>query len=636
MKSLVSLFLLLSISLSLSAQKDISHLDSISKWLSSYSDDEYLALLETIDSLSEDKSALNNRFYQHQLGNFYYFSTQYDSAYSTYQKASKLASAEGDQRSLNALKNNISVSLIELGRIPEAATLMTELLSVRKAEKDTARYLSTMGNLIEAYQILSNDDKVNSLLTESITLPVDSQRFAEPLKRIHNLAYFQYYKEEKYQQALGQLKGLERCNSISYSERTEGELRLGLGRVYNRKNDFNRSHRELKKAIKLFTKLNYNGGLNATYFELAELAMAEKKPDKALAFYQRANNLAVAPDAKMTALRGLLNLYRSLGEYEKALITFSEVQGIKDSLQGVQVQRAVLEIESKYQLRDKENTITQLTNKSKIAALEAEKLELKAKRLRLYIWSGGGFALLIIAALVFFYQNLKLKRQQESLRQELEKQALANEKQELQIQLFRSQINPHFFFNTLYSIQSYVLNNEPLQSSRYLVKFARLMRAVLELNENASISVEEELALLKDYLDLEKLRFEDKFDYEIQCPAALSELSIPTMILQPFIENSVLHGFTEINIGGHICISAQVYKETYLLLNIEDNGKGYQKNTSTGKSNKRSMAMRLIKQRLKLLSQVDGKNYRFEISNLSIQGDKQGTLVQLYLPYSAS
>jgi hypothetical protein len=71
MKSLVSLFLLLSISLSLSAQKDLNHLDSISKWLSSYSEYEYLALLETIDSLSEDKSALSNRFYQHQLGNFY-------------------------------------------------------------------------------------------------------------------------------------------------------------------------------------------------------------------------------------------------------------------------------------------------------------------------------------------------------------------------------------------------------------------------------------------------------------------------------------------------------------------------------------------------------------------------------------
>jgi hypothetical protein len=635
MKRLLSLFALLSLGLSLSAQKEVHTLDSISNWLSSYSDDEYLTLLETIDSLSEDSSALNNRYYQHQLGNFYYFTSRYDSAYNTYQKAAKLASAEGDRRSLNALKNNISVSLIELGRIPEAAALMTELLGIRKGEKDTARFLSTMGNLIEAYQILNNDDKVNSLLMETFTLPLDSQRFAEPLKRLHNLASFQYYKEEKYPKALVQLKALARCNSISYTERTEGELHLSLGRVYNRLKDFSRAHTELKKAIKIFTHLNYNGGLNAAYFELAELAMEESRPKEALVFYQHAKSLAVAPDAKMTALKGLLNAYRSQGDFEKALFTFGEVQSIKDSLQGLEVQRAVLEIESKYQLRDKENTITQLTNEAKIAALESEKLELKAKRLSLYIWSGGGFALLVIAALVFFYQNLKLKREQEALKQKLEKQALANEKQELQIQLFRSQINPHFFFNTLYSIQSYVLNNEPLQSSRYLVKFARLMRAVLELNENANIAIEEEFALLKDYLDLEKLRFEDKFDYEIQCPEELSSLNIPTMILQPFVENSVVHGFTEIDAGGRICISAKINDGNYLLLNIEDNGKGYQKKESKETSGKKSMAMGLIEQRLKLLSRADGKNYRFEISNLNVLAGKQGTLVQLYLPYSS-
>jgi signal transduction histidine kinase len=631
LKSLLLSFNLL-IALGLSGQNNrVQNLDSISEWLSSYSDEEYSALVATIDSLRLDQKALSNRYYQHQLGNFYYLTAQYDSAYSTYSRAAKLASAEGDQRSLNALKNNLSVSLIELGRIPEAAELMTELLSIRKAEKDTARFLSTMGNLIEAYQILDNGDKVNQLLAESATIPVDSQRFAEALKRLHNLAYFQYYKEEKYDDALLQLRGLQRCNSISYTQRTEGELRLGLGRVYNRKKDFKRAHSELQKAAELFIKTNYDGGLHATYFELAELAMEENRQNDALEFYQRAYRLAIAPDIKMTALKGLLNVYRSQGKFEKALKTAGEIENIKDSLQSTTVQRAVLEIESKYQLRDKENTIKQLINEAKIADLEAEQLELKAKRLNLYIWSGGAFAVLIIAALIFFYQNLKLKREQEALKQELKNRALANEKQELKIQLFRSQINPHFFFNTLYSIQSYVLNNEPMQSSRYLGKFARLMRAVLELNENASISLEKELALLRDYLELEKLRFEDKFNYRLDYPEEIADFDIPTMILQPFVENAVVHGFTEISTGGQICLSVKE-EEAYLLVEIEDNGKGYRKNNSTNKPGKRSMALELIGQRLKLLSQADGKNYRFEMHNLNDQAGKQGTRVRLYLP----
>lgn len=618
--------------LCLNAQNNrVQNLDSISEWLSSYSDEEYSALVATIDSLRLDKKALNNRYYQHQLGNFYYLTAQYDSAYVTHQKALKIASAEKDQRSINALKSNISVSLIELGRIPEAAELMTELLSIRKAEKDTARFISTMGNLIEAYQILDNGDKVNQLLAESATIPVDSQRFAEALKRLHNLAYFQYYKEEKYDEALLELKGLQQCNNISYTERTEGELRLGLGRVYNRKKDFKRAHSELQKAAELFIKANYDGGLHAAYFELAELAMEENRQNDALEFYQRAYRLAIAPDIKMTALKGLLNVYRSQGKFEKALKTAAEIETIKDSLQSTTVQRAVLEIESKYQLRDKENTIKQLTNEAKIADLEAEQLELKAKRLNLYIWSGGAFAVLIIAALVFFYQNLKLKREQEKLKQELENRALANEKQELKIQLFRSQINPHFFFNTLYSIQSYVLNNEPMQSSRYLGKFARLMRAVLELNENASISLEKELALLEDYLELEKLRFEDKFDYHIDYPKEMATFSIPTMILQPFVENAVVHAFTEISSGGQICLSVKE-EDSYLLVEIEDNGKGFSKKPGPDKPGKRSMALELIGQRLKLLSQSDGENYHFKIYNLNDQGAKPGTRVRLYLP----
>tara|TARA_R110001592_G_scaffold75225_1_gene227905 strand:+ start:82567 stop:84483 length:1917 start_codon:yes stop_codon:yes gene_type:complete len=616
----------------LNAQNNrVQNLDSISEWLSNYSDDEYSAVLATIDSLQQDKIALNNRYYQHQLGNFYYLSAQYDSAYVTYQKALKIAFAEKDQRSINALKSNISVSLTELGRIPEAAELMTELLSIRKAEKDTARFLSTLGNLIEAYQILNNNDKVNRLLAESVIQPIDSQRYAEPLKRLHILAYFQYYKEEKYALALSQLKGLERCNNFSYTERTEGELRLGLGRVYNRNEDFKEAYQQLTKAAEIFTAINYSGGLNAAYFELAEWALSLNKSAQALEFYEKAYKIAAAPDRKIDGLSGLLNIYRQKGEFEKALNTFSEISRLKDSLQGTEVQRAVLEIESKYQLRDKENTITQLTNEAKIADLEAEQLELKAKRLSLYIWSGGAFAVLIIAALIFFYQNLKLKREQEALKQELENRALANEKQELKIQLFRSQINPHFFFNTLYSIQSYVLNNEPMQSSRYLGKFARLMRAVLELNENASISLEKELALLKDYLELEKLRFEDKFEYRLDYPEEMAGFSIPTMILQPFVENAVVHGFTEISAGGQICLSVKE-EENYLLVEIEDNGKGFSKKTSPDKPGKRSMALDLIRQRLKLLSQAKAENYRFEIHNLNNQEGKKGTLVRLYLP----
>ncbi|MHA4894838.1 sensor histidine kinase [Pedobacter sp. PWIIR3] len=146
------------------------------------------------------------------------------------------------------------------------------------------------------------------------------------------------------------------------------------------------------------------------------------------------------------------------------------------------------------------------------------------------------------------------------------------EKAQLQLDAVRSQLNPHFLFNALAGIQTLMNTNQSEQANRYLTRFARLTRAVLKSND--LISLDEEFNLLDDYLQMEQLRFNFKYEIATDPNLDLNNIEIPSMLLQPFIENAVKHGMASLNSDGHIHISIlQIGSD--LVLKIEDNGKGF-------------------------------------------------------------
>jgi sensor histidine kinase YesM len=177
----------------------------------------------------------------------------------------------------------------------------------------------------------------------------------------------------------------------------------------------------------------------------------------------------------------------------------------------------------------------------------------------------------ITGIVLYLRQRQQWKAQQQQLQS-------IQQKTELEMQLFRTQMNPHFFFNALYSIQNYVLNNNALESSRYLGKFARLTRAILEWNAQPFVLIEKEITILEDYLSLEQLRFEGRFTYTIHCSEEIaSNYQIPTMILQPFLENAIIHGLSKISLPGLITITFTENTATNTLqVSIDDNGIGIQ------------------------------------------------------------
>lgn len=207
---------------------------------------------------------------------------------------------------------------------------------------------------------------------------------------------------------------------------------------------------------------------------------------------------------------------------------------------------------------------------------------------------------------------------------------------ELQLAALRSQMNPHFIFNALNSIKKFVLSNDAENADIYLGKFSRLIRSILNNTREANISLEKEIEMLSLYLELEKLRFGKKLNYCIYLDPSLNEgtVFIPTMIVQPFVENAMLHGIMHKESDGEIHISFKDH-ESFLEINVKDNGVG-RKAAAQMKGNENaahtSLGIEVTRARLMSLHTDSRVPSGVQIEDLEQDGTASGTLVKIFVP----
>jgi tetratricopeptide (TPR) repeat protein len=247
-----------------------------------------------------------------------------------------------------------------------------------------------------------------------------------------------------------------------------------------------------------------------------------------------------------------------------------------------------------------------------IALLDNEKIVQKQKLQREKTDRNILIATLIIGLLLaaFFIRNTQLKRKKDQLqhlmteantqldnrRKEQQLVEMQQQKTELEMQALRAQMNPHFIFNSLNSINMFILENNKLQASEYLSKFSRLVRLILQNSQEAFIPLERELEALKLYLELESLRFENKFEYKISVDGSVDTtvLKVPPLVIQPYAENAIWHGLMQKREKGHLEI--ELYAENQILFyKITDDGIGRKKATdlkSKSGLTQKSMGMR--------------------------------------------
>jgi hypothetical protein len=207
----------------------------------------------------------------------------------------------------------------------------------------------------------------------------------------------------------------------------------------------------------------------------------------------------------------------------------------------------------------------------------------------------------------------------------------------LQSQALRAQMDPHFMFNALNSIQNFIISKETKAALGYVSKFSKLMRQTLESSMKEQVTVEEELDMLKNYLDLEQLRFDKAFEYhfEIDESIDIANTEIPSMLLQPYIENAILHGLRHKNGGGSLKITLLNQFE-YLLCVIEDNGIGRERSAiiNAERHKHRSAGIHVTNTRLSLLQLDKGDAAKVVFLDLKdAAGQSAGTRVEIKIPY---
>lgn len=248
------------------------------------------------------------------------------------------------------------------------------------------------------------------------------------------------------------------------------------------------------------------------------------------------------------------------------------------------------------------------------------------------LWFQGGMLLLLMAgAYVFYRYRLGQVRNAERLKSEFEKK-VAN----LELTALRAQMNPHFLFNCLNSIDHYIIKNETRKASEYLNNFSRLIRLILQNSRNNYVNLKDELETLSLYLEMESLRFNHRFEYEISVSPEVNpqEVDIPPMLIQPFVENAIWHGL--MHKAGKGKVELNVTKDDGLLkFTIQDNGIGRQKAAEHRKATpgKKSMGMNITKDRIDIINKIYEANTRVAITDLADErGQAAGTRVELLIP----
>ena len=201
-------------------------------------------------------------------------------------------------------------------------------------------------------------------------------------------------------------------------------------------------------------------------------------------------------------------------------------------------------------------------------------------------------------------------------------------------------MNPHFIFNSLGSIQNYLLKNKGSEAIIYLSNFARLIRQNLNAINTPMILLEEEVDRLKNYLDLEKIRLENKFEYRIEIDQEFEEeeVFIPGMIIQPIVENSIWHGIATLKEQGNIVISFKAHGPKSMKIRIEDNSVGMKQSMEYfhKDATRQHLGMQIIEKRLDLLSKKHSTKTSIKYSECSPGTINPGTLVELIVPFTFS
>lgn len=402
-------------------------------------------------------------------------------------------------------------------------------------------------------------------------------------------------------------------NALAYAKgKPESVIKIKneIANVYASDNQFEKAIGINEKLLaEAVTKQDFNTQIKQLQ-SLAALYFKKEEPKKALVSLKEAYDLASkkgnSAEAKNT-LSALAKYYKSNGNEKESMALYEQFFQNFDEL--IQSDTTLI------------NAKTFQVTEGKIRQLEKEKslkdeLITKKNTFNYFLLGSILLLLLLFAFIVKALYSIKTKNK------------------EIALQSLRREMNPHFIFNSLNSVNQFISENKELEANKYLTSYSNLMRDMMENSNKDFISLDKEVEQLKKYLDLEHLRFQDKFDFEITVDETLDteRVFVPNMIIQPHLENAIWHGLRYLDKKGFLKLQFR-FVDGKIVVIIDDNGIGLTKSQELKTINQKvheSRGLNNTNERIGLLNELYKKNIAFEIKEKALP--ESGTIVQIIFP----
>ncbi len=545
------------------------------------------------------------------LAKYYYSKQEYLKAYEYFNMALNAAEKVHDSLFIAKSNNNIAVILDVTGNYSDASDYYKKSLFYFMSLNDTLHTGSVLNNLGVIYEEMQEPSasleyyrkalKLKKLLKDTVSIAGTLNNIGIIFRNFikdNDSALFYYEKAKQYYRQKGIVSKAMLCN-------------VNIGSALLDKNEPDKALEYFKKALKYFESSDNPTGKGNALFLTGKVYHLEGDYKKAINYYDSA--LSIAKNRKLlklqkNILKNLTDAEENLGLVRSAYDHLKQYEKINDELFNRTKAKLVSEHRNSISIQEKAREVELLKK-------EEELNKLKFKRLRLIasIAVISTILVLIIAFLIY----------------KVHKQKAIEDLNNLRSQLIRSQLSPHFIFNTLMGIETFLMENKVDLAMDYIVDFAKLIRHILENTKHTFVPLDSELKAMEQYLQLEQMRFSNRFSYEIliNTKSPVEELQIPPMLLQPFLENSIVHAFPTLKGRKGIVKLIVTEENDVITILIDDNGIGRKKASELRKKHN-SMATHLTLNRLKLLRKRKKVDIDFEVADkFDEQGNAAGTRV---------
>lgn len=577
----------------------------------------------------QNADSLNAGKILHSIGLLNFEASNFYTAIDFHSKALSIFENLGETERMARAINSIGVNYLYTGNYPKALDCYFKSYQLNEKVADKAGMANALTNIGLVYNRTGSYKKALENHRQSLTIfqqIADKNGVANALANM-GIVYDNLQQPAKaveyYQLALNEYKSIDNKRGIARTLTNIAIAEISL-------QQYTKALDNLQQSVAIYTETGDKNSLaiaysyiGDTYFKLPDTLlkkMALTKPAayaKALDYTQQSLQLGKELETVSTqaeAWGSLAGIYEGQKNYAAALHAFKQYKTLGDSLLNDDKKEALTRSEMQFE-QDKKEAV--------LAASHAA--ELKEQRLKKYAALGSTFVLLLASVSSFIFYKRK-----RDAGQKVKEADFTAKVADTEMKALRAQMNPHFIFNSLNSITDYIDRQDARTASYFTAKFAKLMRMILENSEKKEIALEDDLKALELYMQLEALRMNGKFGYEIDLDDEIDAANtlVPPLLLQPFVENSIWHGLAKKEAGGKILVS--VGKEGEMVVcTVEDNGVGRRQTAfeAQDKSAKKSMGMKITMERIEIVNQLKKTNATVEIHDLA-----QGTRVVLKIP----